>query len=122
MNWISVKDRLPEIDGEYFVYFNSQRDKKDVWISPYYDVIGFVMPFVTHWMKIDENNWIDNGSIKPDKHGFYAVYTTEDYVEGITTLIGYFNLKESWITPKSKIDKWMPLPESPKELDGLDQR
>lgn len=80
--WISVKDRLPENDGEYLVYtesgdiFNAQFDsccgengEFGAWHS-YYDghTLGFLdadwMPYdgITHWMPLPEPP-------KEDDHG-----------------------------------------------------
>lgn len=59
--WISVKDRLPETDGEYIVYITSDDGEKcvtcDHWVKSsherwfLFDDAGAV---VTHWMPLPE--------------------------------------------------------------------
>lgn len=74
MQWISVKDRLPEKDGEYLV-FTEQRDcfnalfeseigdggEFGVWLNSYHpDTLGFLdsewqeYEGITHWMPLPE--------------------------------------------------------------------
>ena len=54
MEWISVKDRMPEIDGRYLVYTN---DVVTSWVEPltfevdfWCDENGWWPCVVTHWM------------------------------------------------------------------------
>ena len=53
VNWISIKDRLPKIDGIYKV----KRVGSDVWEEAEYTSLGFTNYegyAVTHWQPIQE--------------------------------------------------------------------
>lgn len=65
--WISVKDRLPDRDGEYVVYGQTEAmrellpDVEPIWICNYYKQYGFYnldlrreYDFITHWMPMPE--------------------------------------------------------------------
>lgn len=59
MNWINVKDKLPDtgidviwIDQEGFMFIRAL-EKGDTWIDGHYDTeIGWIMPPITHWMPL----------------------------------------------------------------------
>jgi len=65
--WISVKDRLPDRDGEYMVYGQSEAmrellpDNAPIWICYYCKEHGFYniemrreYDYITHWMPLPE--------------------------------------------------------------------
>ena len=65
--WISVKDRPPDRDGEYMVYGQSEAmrellpDNDPIWICHYYKERGFYnielcrgYDYITHWMPLPE--------------------------------------------------------------------
>lgn len=58
MEWISVKDRLPEENGEYLIWYGEDGFDTGYWNTEYPDMFtqegGHVLiQYVTHWMKIE---------------------------------------------------------------------
>lgn len=56
MNWISVKDGLPEKPGRFLIYSDLGNDSSRIWVTQFLDKAqGFLFAYhVTHWMPLPE--------------------------------------------------------------------
>ena len=52
MEWISVKDRLPESAGDYLTYMNYKKPKVLYFMDGYFTEHNSTRWIVTHWMPL----------------------------------------------------------------------